>query len=67
MHMTDQEKSKQITALLRERDMAEQRGDRDTVSAIAGELSRLGARAAAPAQRAAKRPAPKRDKRRSEE
>lgn len=65
--MTDQENAKQIAALLRERDMAETRGDRDAVNAIAGELSRLGATAAAPAQRAQKRPAPKRDKRRSEE
>ena len=65
--MSDEQNAKQIAALIRERDMAETRGDRDTVNAIANELSRLGAQAAAPAARAAKRPAPKRDKRRSEE
>lgn len=67
MQQTDQQREKYVRALTEELRQAEALGRRDTVDAVKAELSRLGASAAAPAQRAAKRPAPKRDKRRSEE
>jgi hypothetical protein len=55
MHMTDEQKAKQIASLVREREMAEKRGDRDAVAAIGGELSRLGADAKPPTRRAQRR------------
>jgi hypothetical protein len=53
--MHDEKKQSYIKALLREREMAEARGDRDEVSAVTAELNRLGAKASPPAQRATRR------------
>lgn len=61
--MTVEQNQKYITALLRERHMAEQRGDADNVRAVNDELNRLGVEAAPPAKRAARRPRKKPEER----
>lgn len=55
--MTDEEKARYITGLIREREGYEQRGLDENVREVDEELRLLGEKASAPAARAAKRPA----------
>lgn len=56
MSMTVEQHAQYVTALLREREMAQNRGDAVRVADVDAELNRIGAAAQAPAKRAAKRP-----------
>jgi len=61
--MTEEERKSYIAALLEERRGYEMNGDADAVAGVDTELKRVGHKAKAPAKRATKRPAPKRETR----
>lgn len=63
MTMTDEQRARYVQALIREREMAEARGDQANVAEVNAELHRIGAQAAPPVKRAARRPRKKPEER----